>query len=148
MTMDTTESGLPARISNATRDRVSLSKWVNEKLPALDQILSARDVARLTRRRWWVVHALTLFGKIPRQQRFHGRAIGWAKRDLENCLVRDPVPQQTLVQTRRCMRKSKCTGKGGQTTSHLLLQRMLPMHLPNTRRWRESCRSRRVRGKP
>lgn len=61
---------------------VSLSKWVNERSPALGEILSAHDVARLTRRHGWLLRTQTLPGRFPREQRFHGRVIGWAKRDV------------------------------------------------------------------
>jgi predicted DNA-binding transcriptional regulator AlpA len=110
---------------------VSLSKWVNEKLPACDQILSARDVARLTRRRRWVVYALTLFGQFPKRQRFHGRAIGWAKSDVLKCQSENSTFQRRFARSRY------------PVESRLLLQQMLPMHFPRTRRWRGRCASRR-----
>lgn len=62
--------------------RVSLSRWVNESLPSCQEILTAHDVARLTRRRRWVFETLTLFGRFPRKHRFHGRRIGWQRRDV------------------------------------------------------------------
>jgi len=37
--------------SAAFPDRVTLSKWVNERFPPWEQLLTAHDVARLTRRR-------------------------------------------------------------------------------------------------
>lgn len=65
---------------------VRLAKRVNEALPALHQVLSAHDVARLTRRRRWVLYALSFIGRFPRQQRFQGHAIGWHRRDLADWL--------------------------------------------------------------
>ena len=140
MTMDATESGSATRTARAAAERVSLSKWVNEKSPALDQILSAHDVARLTRRCCWVVRALALLGRFPKQQRFHGRAIGWAKRDMLNCLSRDPAPQRPFMHQRRFTRQRRSTRKRHQASSCLLMQQMLPMHFPRTRRWREPLR--------
>ena len=62
--------------------QVSLSKWVNERIPSFQELLTAHDVARLTRRHRWVLTALTLFGRFPRRQRFHGRRIGWLRSDV------------------------------------------------------------------
>ena len=53
--------------------RVSLSKWANERFPSFQELLTAHEVARLTRRHRWVLAALTLLGRFPRKQRFHGR---------------------------------------------------------------------------
>ena len=62
--------------------RVTLSRWVNESLPSCQEILTAHDVARLTRRHRWVLETLTLVGRFPRKHRFHGRRIGWQRRDV------------------------------------------------------------------
>jgi predicted DNA-binding transcriptional regulator AlpA len=72
--------------------RVFISKWVNEKIPASDQILTAHDVARLTRRRRWVLSTLTILGKFPKKQRFQGRFVGWRRSDIEHwlCVHRSP----------------------------------------------------------
>lgn len=92
---------------------VSLSKWVNEKLPPLNEILSAHEVARLTRRHRWFLTALTLLGRFPRQERFRGRAIGWRKSELEFWLRR----------TRRARRHAKpssaCTWRAVKCRSRL-----------------------------
>lgn len=74
-------AGMPTAIVRS--GDVSLSKWVNEKFPSLNEILSAHEVARLTRRHRWVLVALTLLGRFPKQQRFRGRAIGWRRGDLD-----------------------------------------------------------------
>src|SRR5229473_6686099 len=68
---------------------VSLSPWVNERFPDWEQILSARDVARLTRRPCWMVLSLALLGRFPRKRRFHGRGIGWLRSDVVHWLTRD-----------------------------------------------------------
>ena len=61
---------------------VSLSPWVNELLPAFEELLTARDVARLTRRARWMVASLALLGRLPRQRRYHGRRIGWIRSEI------------------------------------------------------------------
>src|SRR5213082_96940 len=66
----------------ASPDRVTLSKWVNERFPPWEQLLSAHDVARLTRRPRWVLLGLMLLGRFPRKQCFHSRRIGWLRDDV------------------------------------------------------------------
>jgi predicted DNA-binding transcriptional regulator AlpA len=68
---------------------VTISPWVNERFPDWEQLLSARDVARLTRRPRWMVLSLALFGRFPRKRRFHGRGIGWLRSDVVHWLTRD-----------------------------------------------------------
>lgn len=86
MRTDTSELG-----TNTTaivpRSNVSLSKWVNEKLPAWNEILGAHEVARLTRRPRWILAALAYVGQFPKPQRFRGRAIGWHRRDVQRWLL-------------------------------------------------------------
>ena len=112
-----------------SQEAVSLSVWVNEKPPALDQILSAHDVARLTRRRRWVVHALTFLRRFPRRQRFKNRAIGWAKRDVLTWLA-ERAPRERSFTRRLSRRRMK---------SPLLMQPPSPMHLARTRWARGPC---------
>lgn len=52
-----TESASPAqsRLKTPEAPPVVLSHWVNERYPSLAEILTARDVARLTRRSWWLL---------------------------------------------------------------------------------------------
>jgi predicted DNA-binding transcriptional regulator AlpA len=76
----------------AVYPRVSLSRWINESLPSCQEILTAHDVARLTRRRRWVLETLTLFGRFPRKHRFHGRRIGWRRRDVLLWLGTETLP--------------------------------------------------------
>ena len=68
--------------SAVSPDRVTLSKWVNERFPPCEQLLSAHDVARLTRRPRWVLLGLMLLGRFPTKQCFHGRRIGWLRDDV------------------------------------------------------------------
>ena len=79
MAIDEFASRIPDRTA---APRVSLSRWVNEGLPSCQELLTAHDVARLTRRRRWILETLTLFGRFPRKQRFHGRRVGWRRRDV------------------------------------------------------------------
>jgi len=67
---------------------VSLSPWVNEPLPPIEELLTARDVARLTRRARWMVASLALLGRLPRQRRYHGRSVGWLRSDVLYWLAR------------------------------------------------------------
>jgi len=73
----------------AVSKNVTLSPWVNERFPTWEQLLSAHDVARLTRRpRWWLL-SMTALGQFPRKQRFHGRGIGWRRADVLNWMAKD-----------------------------------------------------------
>jgi len=65
-----------------TKDQASLSKWVNEKLPACHQLLTTHDVTRLTRRSPWILAALALFGRFPKKTRFQGRPLGWCRTEV------------------------------------------------------------------
>jgi predicted DNA-binding transcriptional regulator AlpA len=76
-------------VTAAAKPLVSVSRWVNEKIPAWDEILTSRDVARLTRRRRWQLSALTWIGRFPRRQRFHGRRLGWLRSDVVNWLAKE-----------------------------------------------------------
>lgn len=70
---------------------VSFSNWVNEPLLDLRDLLTARDVARLTRRPRWVVYGLSLVGRFPRKRRYHGRAVGWQRVEVLDWLTRGLV---------------------------------------------------------
>jgi predicted DNA-binding transcriptional regulator AlpA len=88
--MSTQISGSGTPFAAITRSgQVSLSKWVNEKLPPWTELLTAHEVARLTRRHRWILSALTLLGRFPKQERFRGRAIGWKRHDVERWLRSD-----------------------------------------------------------
>jgi predicted DNA-binding transcriptional regulator AlpA len=69
--------------------RVTLSPWVNEQLIPWNDILSARDVARLMRRKWWTRFALTCLGKFPRRKKYRGRAVGWLRSEVLEWMTRD-----------------------------------------------------------
>ena len=72
------------------RERVSISRWVNEPYPPWDQILTTHDVARLVRRSGWMLNSLAAVGRFPRKHRFRGKKIGWLKADILEWMMRTP----------------------------------------------------------
>ena len=97
MSTDEHQSELPMAATNL-KAGVSISKWVNEAYPPWGEILSAHDVARLTRRHRWVLSAMAAFRRFPRKRKFHGRAVGWHRGDvvrwLANRLSRHTAPRR------------------------------------------------------
>ena len=89
--------------------RVTISPWVNERCPPLREILSAHDVARLTRRSRWMISGLSLIGRFPRKLRFHGRRVGWCRAEVLEWMARDlsvmPAKSERLHTPRRCARR-------------------------------------------
>ena len=75
--------------ATASSRNVVLSPWVNEPLPAWEELLSAHDVARLTRRPRWVLASLVLLGRFPRKCRYHGRGVGWLRSDVLSWLTKE-----------------------------------------------------------
>jgi predicted DNA-binding transcriptional regulator AlpA len=86
MSTDELQSELPMAATNLNAG-VSISKWVNEACPPWDEILSAHDVARLTRRHRWVLSAMAALRRFPRKRKFHGRAVGWHRGDVVRWLA-------------------------------------------------------------
>lgn len=86
--MSIDQSNHEGAIGPSLEGRVSISKWVNEALPPWSELLSAHDVARLTRRPRWVLSALSLMRRFPRKRHFHGRPVGWHRRDVARWLER------------------------------------------------------------
>lgn len=128
------ENSIPtsAEPKPAARVRVSLSRWVNERAPAWREILTAHDVARLTRRHYLLLRTLALIGAFPKQVRFRGRPIGWRRSDVLDWMARelsvaDPLSEACRAGTRR----SHCRS---------LRQIALPLEAVR-RRPRERCRS-------
>src|SRR6185312_14403955 len=68
---------------------VSLSPWVNERFPAWTDLLSAHDVARLTRRPTWVLLSLAAVGRFPQKNYYQGRSVGWLRADVLEWMARD-----------------------------------------------------------
>lgn len=88
--MSSKESSFGTQVPAADPSRtVVLSPWVNQLFPAWDQLLSAHDVARLTRRPLWIVRSLTFLRRFPRKRSFHGRAVGWLRSDVLDWLAKD-----------------------------------------------------------
>ena len=71
---------------------VRLSKWVSEPYPPWAESFTAHDLARLTRRRRWVLAALAAVGGFSPRSRFQGHAIGWHRADVERWVRRVPAP--------------------------------------------------------
>jgi len=69
--------------------RVSISPYVNEPLPNWEEILTAHDVARLTRRPHCVLLGMMMIRQFPQKVRFHGQGIGWLRADVLNWMARD-----------------------------------------------------------
>ena len=90
--------------------KILLSRRVNEHFPPLHQVLSAHDVARLTRRHRWVLYALTILGRFPKQQKVRGYAIGWHRRDLEFWLKAKRAPDSRQHRTCGRRRLGRCRG--------------------------------------
>ena len=135
MAIDEFADSIPDR---AIAQPVSLSRWVNEGLPSCQALLSDHEVARLTRRPRWVLETLTLLGRFPKKQRFHGRRIGWRRHDVLLWLTTDEghldttptsnfscAPEQRELQLRHppCRRsrshRSRCS-----SGRHELLERL------------------------
>src|SRR6266850_2306044 len=87
--MSSDDSVAPLRSSNAPARSVILSPWVNELFPAWEELLSAHDVTRLTRRPHWILVGLTLLRRFPRWRRHHGRGIGWLRSDVVHWPAKD-----------------------------------------------------------
>lgn len=61
---------------------VHLPHWVNEALPDLRAILSAREISRLTRRPGWFLFGLSALGRFPKRLTHCGKPIGWHRTDI------------------------------------------------------------------
>jgi predicted DNA-binding transcriptional regulator AlpA len=88
----TVNSTLPIsddNVSAAPRAKVTLSPWVNEPLPPFQELLSAHDVARLTRRPRLVISGLVLLRRFPKKRRYRGRQIGWLRAEVIDWMTRD-----------------------------------------------------------
>jgi predicted DNA-binding transcriptional regulator AlpA len=88
MTLEDSPSALPSPIG-APSPAIALSPWVNEQFPAWEELLTAHDVARLTRRPRWLLKTLALLGRFPHKRRYHGRGIGWLRTDVAHWLAKD-----------------------------------------------------------
>jgi predicted DNA-binding transcriptional regulator AlpA len=108
--MSPKESSPVMPASPAASGRISLSPYVNEQFPNWGELLSARDVARLTRRPRWIVLTLSALSRFPRKHRFHGRGIGWLRSDVLEWMSRDVTIDPAPVfkrPARRCAKASQ-----------------------------------------
>ncbi len=64
--------------------RVTISPFLDEGFPSLDQFLTTHDVARLVRRPSWYFCGLALIGRFPAKRRFRGRWAGWMRSDVSH----------------------------------------------------------------
>ncbi len=70
------------------RQNVTLPVWVNDPLPSFAELLSAHDVARLTRRPKLVISGLMLLRRFPQKHRYRGRQVGWLRSDVLDWMAR------------------------------------------------------------
>jgi predicted DNA-binding transcriptional regulator AlpA len=91
------------------RQRVSISRWVNEAYPAWDRILTAHDVARLVRRPPWMLCSMAAIGQFPKRQRFRGKNIGWLKADVLDWMARSSRSGVAATSAKtNCGRRRRC----------------------------------------
>jgi predicted DNA-binding transcriptional regulator AlpA len=115
--------------SGVLSQSVTLSPWVNERFPAWEELLSAHDVARLTRRPRWVIASLIWVRRFPRKRRYHGRGIGWLRSDVIHWLAKDLRAANSRVEHAQ--------------TGPILIARQTPLPLQCT----QPCAARRTRGR-
>ena len=85
---------------------IQLSRWVNEPPLPITELLSAHDVARLTRRPTWLLSGLALIGRFPKKHKYHGRKIGWCRTDVLDWLARDlTLAVDQAPERHRCRRR-------------------------------------------
>jgi predicted DNA-binding transcriptional regulator AlpA len=95
-------AGLPAR----PMPPVTISPWINQRFPPLNEILSAHDVARLTRRPRWVLCGLALVNRFPRKKRFRGRLVGWCRAEVLEWMTRELSVETEIYQRSNGTRRS------------------------------------------
>jgi predicted DNA-binding transcriptional regulator AlpA len=106
MNRDESIVGRQPFVAHLTSAKVVLSPWVNEPLPAWEQLLSAHDLTRLTRRPRWLLMSLMLFGRFPRRVRYHGRSVGWLRAEVSDWLTGDsPAACAATRPPRPCSRQ-------------------------------------------
>lgn len=76
-------------VARSNGPNLTISRWVNEPYPPLNELLSSRDVARLTRRPRWVLSGLSLIGRFPKKFKFRGRGIGWRRSEVLEWISRE-----------------------------------------------------------
>jgi hypothetical protein len=95
--MNSEDSLTPTGVASAASCKVvSLSPWINERFPAWEDLLTAHDVARLTRRPRWILASMVILRRFPQKRRYHGRGIGWLRSDVIHWLGKDLRATQHL----------------------------------------------------
>jgi hypothetical protein len=89
MTLKSTLSKADEVMPTLPQLNVTLAPWVNEPFPPFQDLLSAHDVARLTRRPKLVITGLTLLRRFPQKRQYRGRNVGWLRSDIVDWLTRD-----------------------------------------------------------
>jgi len=84
------------------RVMINISRWVNESSPPLMEILSAHDVARLTRRPRWLLIGLSLVGSFLRRVTLRGRRVGWHRSDVLAWMAGDLAIESADTPPRPC----------------------------------------------
>src|SRR6266403_1918566 len=98
------EKTQPKQRGATSPDGVVLSRWVNEPYPDWEQLLSAHDVARLTRRPRWLLLSMMVIGRFPQKRRFQGRGIGWLRSDVAHWLAKDLRTLRSSARPARVLR--------------------------------------------
>lgn len=122
-------TALASLIDDAPRSGdVAICPFINEPLPPSHELLTSRDVARLIRRPKWLFLGLTLIGKFPRRQRFHGRSIGWLKSDIQAWISTSiPIRGNDRVGC-KCMRSCRRTATTPKESRRAPHQTCLPLY--------------------
>lgn len=93
------------------RQTLTISKWVNEPYPPLNELLNAYEVVRLTRRPRWVLMGLCFIGRFPKKLKFRGRGIGWRRSEVLDWMSRDLAIARTNERgPRTCARQHPHSG--------------------------------------
>ena len=105
MNLDSVRSDVETNVLEVRRE-ITVSRWVNEPLPAWDQFLTAHDVARLTRRPPGFLCGIALPGRLPKKRRFRGHKIGWLKSDVLEWIIRGLSVETTTLEDERPRRRA------------------------------------------
>ena len=81
MNLDSVRTDVNANVLPVHRE-ITISRWVNESLPAWDQVLTAHELARLMRRPRWLLCGMALPRRFPQEHRFRGYKIGWLRSEI------------------------------------------------------------------
>lgn len=91
----------PTKLAASPSRKIHISRWINEPLPPSNQLLSAGDVARLTRRPRWLILGMIALRHFPRQWQYCGRPVGWLRSEIVAWLVCDFRQTGRLLTRRR-----------------------------------------------